>query len=305
MQIKTVSVIGLGALGILYANQLSKHLPKENVRIIADQGRIEKYIKDGVYCNGELCDFHYVTPQELIGPSDLVLFAVKFGGLQDAIEAVKNQVGGHTILLSALNGITSEKIIADTYGEDNVLYCVAQGMDAVKTDNRLTYKNMGFLCFGDKEPGVISQNTRAVSEFFTAAKIPHEVLKDSQTRLWSKFMLNVGVNQTAAVYQTNYGGLQREGEARNTMLAAMREVMVLSRKEGINLTETDIEYWMKILHSLNPEGTPSMRQDTDAKRISEVELFSGTVLDYGKKHLIQTPVNQMLYEKIKGMESRY
>ena len=55
-------------------------------------------------------------------------------------------------------------------------------------------------------------------------------------RQWGKFMLNVGVNQTVAVYQTNYGGIQREGEARDTMIAAMREVIALSEKEGIDLT---------------------------------------------------------------------
>ncbi|WP_439647377.1 ketopantoate reductase C-terminal domain-containing protein [Aquibacillus saliphilus] len=30
---------------------------------------------------------------------------------------------------------------------------------------------------------------------------------------------------------------------------------------------------------MNPEGKPSMRQDMEAKRHSEVELFGGTVLE--------------------------
>lgn len=305
MRIQTVSIIGLGALGILYAHQMSKHMPRENLKIIADQERIDRYLKEGVYCNGERCDFGYITPEQISEPSDLVLFTVKYSGLEDAVKAVKNQVGEQTIILSALNGISSEQVIADVYGEDKVLYCVAQGMDAVKTGNYLTYKNMGLLCFGDKHPGSISDQTKAVSEFFESVGIPHEILTDMQTRIWSKFMLNVGVNQTAAVFETNYGGLQKEGTARETMLAAMREVMILSEKEGIGLSEQDITYWMSVLDTLNPEGTPSMRQDTDAKRISEVELFSGTVLAYGKKHGVDTPVNRMLYDKIGEMESRY
>ncbi|MGE5543890.1 MAG: 2-dehydropantoate 2-reductase, partial [Bacillota bacterium] len=40
MKIRTVSIIGLGALGILYGNHLSKRMPFANLRIIADQGRI-------------------------------------------------------------------------------------------------------------------------------------------------------------------------------------------------------------------------------------------------------------------------
>lgn len=35
-EIKTVSIIGLGALGILFGHHLSKKMPAENLRIIAD-----------------------------------------------------------------------------------------------------------------------------------------------------------------------------------------------------------------------------------------------------------------------------
>ena len=50
---------------------------------------------------------------------------------------------------------------------------------------------------------------------------------------------------------------------------------------------------------------PSMRQDGLAKRKSELELFSGTILKLGKKHNIPTPVNQRIYEKILEIESLY
>jgi len=124
-------------------------------------------------------------------------------------------------------------------------------------------------------------------------------------KLWSKFMLNVGVNQTVAVYGSNYGDIQREGPAREMMIAAMREVITLAEKEGIMLTEDDITYWLHVLSKLSPEGKPSMAQDVEAKRLSEVDLFAGTVLELGKKHGIPTPVNKELYERIKEIESQY
>ena len=57
MTIKRVSIIGLGALGILFGHHLSKKMPKEDLRIIADQERIQRYETDNVYCNGERCQF--------------------------------------------------------------------------------------------------------------------------------------------------------------------------------------------------------------------------------------------------------
>ncbi|HHW38781.1 MAG TPA: ketopantoate reductase family protein [Bacillales bacterium] len=305
MEIKKVSIIGLGALGILFGHHLSKRMAKEDLRIIADKDRIKKYQTDGVYCNDERCDFNYVSQEEACEPADLLVFTVKFNGLQDAIKAVKNHVGENTIIISALNGISSEGIIGDAYGTDKVLYCVAQGMDAVKVGNKLTYANMGMLVFGDQEPGIISGKVKAVQAFFEKTEFAHEVLTDMKEKLWGKFMLNVGVNQTVAVYESNYGEIQKDGPAREMMIAAMREVAMLSEKEGISLTEDDITYWLDVLSTLSPEGKPSMAQDVEARRFSEVDLFAGTVLGLGKKYGIPTPVNKELYDRITKIESEY
>lgn len=305
MKIKTVSIIGLGALGILFGHHLSKKLPKKNLRIIADKDRITKYENNYLYCNDERCSFNYITPEDVSSPADLVIFAVKYNNLKESIQAVKNQIGDKTIILSLLNGITSEKLIGQTYGMEKMLYCVAQGMDAVKVENKLTYDHMGMICFGEGQPGVLTEKVQAVSDFFKRTELPSEVDTDMYKRLWGKFMLNVGVNQTVAIYESNYGEIQVEGEARNTMIAAMREVISLSKKEGIDLTEEDLNYWLKVLDKLSPNGKPSMRQDLEAKRYSEVDLFAGTVLELAKKHGLPTPVNKKLYERIKYLESMY
>jgi 2-dehydropantoate 2-reductase len=167
------------------------------------------------------------------------------------------------------------------------------------------YANMGMLVFGDREPGIISEKVKAVAAFFKKMEIAHEVLTDMQEKLWSKFMLNVGVNQTVAVYESNYGEIQKDGPARDMMIAAMREVATLAEKEGITLNQDDIIYWLGVLSKLSPEGKPSMAQDVEARRFSEVDLFAGTVLELGRKHGIPTPVNKLLYDRITKIESEY
>ncbi len=305
MSIKNVSIIGLGALGTLYGHHLSKVMPKQDLRIVADQTRIDRYMKDNVYSNAEVCEFQYVTPQQNVQPADLLIFAVKFNNLKEAIEAVCGHVDDNTIIISLLNGIASEDVIGQTYGMENIVYCVAQGMDAVKDGNRLTYANRGLLCIGDRQPNTVSDKTRAVDDFFTKTNVPHTVETHMYKKLWSKFMANVGINQALAVFGDRYKDVQREGEARVVMIAAMREVLTLSEKEGIYLNEDDLQYWLKIFSQLSPNGKPSMRQDVEARRFSELELFSGTVLRLGEKHHIYTPVNEMLYKKIKKIENAY
>lgn len=304
-EIKIVAVIGLGALGVLYGHHLAKRMPRENLRIIADQHRIERYQREQIFANGERCDFNFITPETVTEPADLVIFAVKNSGLSDAIQAVRHQVGPQTIIISVMNGITSEDIIARTYGAEKLLYCTAQGMDAVKVGNRMQCDHMGSLFFGEKDPGVISEKALRVARFFEQMDIKHEVATDMLRRLWSKFMLNVGVNQTVAVFEGNYGTIHQAGPARTLMIAAMREVVGLAEKEGIDLHEADIEWWLGVLGTLNPEAKPSMRQDLEAGRRSEVDLFAGTVLALGRKHGIATPVNQELYDKIIRIENSF
>ncbi|MEH7332540.1 2-dehydropantoate 2-reductase [Neobacillus drentensis] len=305
MEINKVSIIGLGALGILFGHHLAKKLPKADLRIIADKERFKRYEAEGVYCNGERCDFTYFTPEEVTEPADLLIFTVKNDGLNDAIHAVKNHVDEGTIILSALNGITSEAIIGEAYGMDKILYCVAQGMDAVKVGNQLTYDHMGMLCFGEREPDLKSEKVKRLAAFFEKTCFPYEVDTNMAVRQWGKFMLNVGVNQTVAVHEGNYGTIQREGQAREMMIAAMQEVIVLSEKEGIHLTKANLDYWLSVLATLNPDGKPSMAQDIEARRQSEVELFSGTVLKLARKYGLSTPVNKELYYRIKLMERQF
>lgn len=304
-EIKKVSIIGLGALGILIGNKMLKGLPEGSLRIIADNQRIKRYKSEGIYCNGERCDFNYVTPESDCEPADLMIFAVKAPDLSEAILAAKKHVGPDTVIISMLNGISSESIIGSAYGEEKIIYCVAQGMDAVKAGNRLTYYTPGVLCIGEKEPGIISQRIYDIARFFNETGMPYEIKTDMQKHMWGKFMLNVGVNQTAAVYGCNYGGLQKEGAFRDIMILAMQEVLRLSSKEGAGLTQKDLDYWLTVIGPLHPDGKPSMQQDIEAKRRTEVDLFAGTVLSMAEKHGILTPVNRMLYDKILSIEKGF
>lgn len=304
MTIKNVSIIGLGALGIMYGKYLSDRAGREHVRIVADKQRIARYREEGIFCNGEACDFQYVDAAQKGSPADLLIFAVKYGGLESALESAKNQVGDQTIIISVLNGITSEEKISHSFGADKVLYCVAQGMDAVKFKNRLTYHHMGWLSIGTPNSGS-KEKLKSLAEFFDAVHLRYDMPDDIRRHMWSKLMINTGVNQTVTVFETNYGGVQKPGRPRETMIAAMREVTQVAAREGVRLTEEELNRWLEINDQLNPEGMPSMRQDALAHRRTEVDLFAGTIIKLGKKHGIPTPVNDFLYQRLKEIEAAY
>lgn len=103
--IQNIDIVGLSALGVMYADFFTKKLGKEKVRILADRERIERYQKEQITFNGEVCDFQYCDAAKESRPSELMLFAVKYGALEMAMEENSHLVGENTVLLSVLNGI--------------------------------------------------------------------------------------------------------------------------------------------------------------------------------------------------------
>ncbi len=302
--IQSTAIIGMGALGLLYADRIVKARGKEGTVFLLDEDRIERYKGKEFSINGEKKDFQMKAVSEMT-PVDLIIVAVKYTGLPEAVEMLKGCVGEHTIILSVMNGIDSEEIIAETFGQEHLIYTVAHGMDAMKFGDALNYTKEGELRIGAAKE-CQKKNLEEVCRYFDDIHMPYVVEEDIMKRMWSKFMLNVGANQTCHAYQTTYSGLLAEGTEENRIFTgAMDEVIALSQAVGVNLTQDDAEEYKRIIGTLKPDGVPSMRQDGIAKRKSEVEMFAGMVKCLAKKYGIATPVNDLLYDKIKEIEENY
>lgn len=358
-QIEKIQFIGMGALGIMFGNFLAERLPAGAVTFVGDKRRTARFEKDGAFCNGRPCSFSMIEAgrQE---PADLLVFAVKGTALSEAVGIAKNSVGPDTAIISLLNGISSEEVLSEAFGEEHIVYTVAQGMDAIREGNRLTYSHMGELRIGVPGSGVTAGESagestadeatdertmedaekcaekceaesvaedagkrmvenaaqgavcakqkahlQRICRLFDSTGFPYTLEKDILRRLWSKWMLNIGCNPTAMILEGTFGTLQTGGSGHQLAVEAMGEVIPVANAEGVDLNEADLQEYVDLLDSLNPDGMPSMRQDGLAKRYSEVELFNGALIAKAKKHGIAVPITEMVYQKVKEMEAAY
>lgn len=303
MTIKTIGIVGLGAIGAVYGKMLQE-VEGLDVQIIVDEQRKTKYEKEKFYINGEETSFHYINPDiKAEATFDLILLAVKYGQLQEAISLIRPFVGEKTVILSLLNGITSEEDIAKRYGEEKVLYSICNGIDSTREGNRIYYSTPGIITFGEKGNKELTDRVKAIKDCLERANIPVDVPVDMERALWNKFMINVGMNQASAVTRAPYAYFQKEGSARELAQSAMKEVIKLAQAKGIDLTEQDMDYFFaNVLSKVGGTGKTSMLQDIEAGRKTEVALFAEKVIDYGQKLGIETPINQALYRIIKTVE---
>lgn len=296
-EIRSAALIGLGALGILFGRKMP------GVQVIADPERAARYAAQPVLCNGEECHFSYVAPEKG-KPVDFLLVAVKATVLDEAIREIAPFVGPDTVILSVLNGITSEERIEAVY-PGHTLWSVAIGMDATRTGRTLTFKSAGKIQFGEKD-GRMTPRVEAVARYLTACGIENEPCADILYKQWHKLMVNDGLNQAAAAFNLPYGGLAQPGPARDKMLQAMQEVIRLANLEGVPLPpDNDVTWLDAAMPTFHPEGMPSMRQDVLAQRPTEVEEFAGVVRRLAKKHGMPTPANDFFYERIRAIEAGY
>ena len=303
-KINRTAIVGMGALGILFGKEITEGLGPDSVKFVMDEARFAKYQGSEVLVNGESWRVPTVSAEEA-ETADLVIVAVKGTGLKDALDVMEGCVGPDTIIISVLNGISSEEIIAERYGKEKVIHCIAQGMDAMRFGNELNFTKQGQWHIGLAE-GEQKENLDALVEFFRRAGVPYILEEDIMYRMWSKFMLNVGGNQTCMAFGTTYGGILTEGTEENLIfIGAMREVIALANAEGVRLGEKELKEYVEITRTLKPDGTPSMGQDRINGKHSEVELFAGTVIRLAEKHGIPVPVNQYLYRKVKEIEAEY
>lgn len=300
--IKNVLICGLGAVGSIYADKIQKFTP-ENLRILVDKERLNRYIKNPIVFNGRELNFDYVLPENTDFKADLIIIATKYDGLKDAVTNIRNFISEDTVILSLLNGVTSEEIIAKEYGWEKLLLSYFIGHSAMREGRFITQDGVGTIVFGSKTFDKTNENR--LKEYFDKAGIDYEIPDDIEHSLWLKYMMNVSTNQPSAILRMTFGDMNANDKFLNFAKKIMKEVQAIAKAEGVKNTGIMIDEAMHALSTMIPEGKTSMFQDVLAQRKTEVEMFAGAMIEFGKKHGIPVPYNEFMYEMFTILHKKF
>lgn len=303
-RIKTVSLIGLGAIGGFVAPKLKKILGND-FRIIANGDRKDRLEKQGVIINDIPYRFHILEPEQTGVYADFAIFAVKNTQLKQAIKDMRNQINSNTIVMSLLNGVNSELQIGEAFYPQNVLTAVIR-VPSINQNGNIHYPETGgIISFGEKNNKILSKNVLAVRELFERAGIRYEIPEDMLKNMWLKYMSNVSENQLCAILGVPYKGFAVSIDHIEYMREqAAREVIAIAQKKNIHLSEQDLAERIPIIRNLIPDGKPSTLQDIEAGRKTEVETFAGEVMRMGRELGVPTPYNEIFYHMICALEEK-
>lgn len=302
MEIKRVALIGLGAIGAFVATSLQELLGDEGFYIIAGSNRREK-LEKGIKVNGKMYYFRCVDPNEEGEKADLVIVATKFNGLEGAIKDISSQVGEHTVIISLLNGVTSEEQLMEVYGE-RVIYALTRA-SVVRTEEEVLFdKAHAYLEFGEAINNTYSERILAIKDLFDKAGIAYKIPQDMKRAIWLKYACNIAENQSSAILGIPFGAWHVSEHANLIREAAMKEVFAVAEKKGIHFGEEEFLLQRENLKRIPYENKTSMFQDIENGRATEVEMFAGTMIKMGKEFNVDTPVNELFYHALYVLEEK-
>lgn len=162
----------------MYGDFLTPRMPEGSVYFLADAKRCTRYREQSLTANGRPCSLLFESPEELNKAPDLLIVALKGPALESALQGIKGLISENTIVISVMNGISSEDIIEQELGTHRIVHCVAQRMDALFQNGVLTYKNFGELVIGLSPEHKGERGSRAVVDFFDRTEMPYVVDKN-------------------------------------------------------------------------------------------------------------------------------
>ena len=300
MKIKTVAVLGAGAVGSYVIWGLSN---RKDIRLgVIVEGERAERMKKGCIINGITYHPEVWTPQEANG-TDLLLVALKYGALPGALESIRTITGEHTTVMSLMNGVDSEEIIAKEIGAAHILYALIK-VASHKEGNGYCFNpetTIGII-FGELTAPYQSERVQAIEDLFADTGLHYRATEYIKEEMCCKFRLNVGNNLPQAVLGAGVGCYRDSMHMKEISNKLREELEAIAAAKGIDIRKADDS--SSHGSAVPPSARYSTLQDLDAGRHTEIDMFSGALIRMGKELGIPTPYNEYTYHIIKALEEK-
>jgi 2-dehydropantoate 2-reductase len=305
-----IVVLGAGALGCAIGGVLTEG-GHEVWLVNRGQAHVDAMNRDGLRIRDagaeRVVRVHAATSctgvEMSSGPVDLVIVLVKSFHTREAILGAVPIVGEQTTVLSLQNGLGHEDVLAEVVGRERVLAGKTYAGGVMLAPGHIIAGTRGKETFIGELDGSDSARARAIADAFTRAGLATTVSDNILGTMWDKLLVNVATGALSGITGLPYGELYRIPEIEGCAVAAVAEAMAVARAAGIKLGTTEPRQpWLKAAEGLPFEFKASMLQSLEKGSVTEIDYVNGSVVRWGARYGVPTPVNQALVACIKGVE---
>ncbi len=301
-------IIGAGAMGSLIGGLLAENgnqvylvdIWKEHIDAINKKGLLiegcsgSRFIK--IKAVKEI--------QEIDIIPDLLIFFVKSYNTERVASQISQVTGKNTSILTLQNGLGNTDILSKYFDSERIIAGTTSYGATVIEPGRIYHAGSGPTTIGELN-GNISIRIKDIANLFNQSKIKTDITQNVVGLIWSKLLINVGINSLGVLLRVKNGELISGEVAPKIQKELVAEALEVVKKKGIKLIYEDIEKEVAIVCEKTKDNLNSMLQDVIRKKKTEIDFINGAIVREGKMYNIPTPVNKIVTDLIKAIEEKY
>ena len=301
-----VCVVGAGAIGSLFAAHLARvtdvlvltrreeHAGALNAAGLRVTGRHDFTAR--VTAAGDARD---------LPDFDLGIVATKATGLEEAAQSLAGRFPGAT-MMTVQNGLGAEEIMRG-HGDWQLISAVTFMSGTKHSDTHVEYildTPTWLGPFGDFP----YERVQEVAKLLVDAGLKAEALPDLRPAQWSKLIFNATVNGVSALtglpHDFHFADESQFSNLGHLVHTLVDEGKSVAAAAGVELYDDPWE--MNVLATKRGSAHyPSMLEDVEARRPTEVELINGALVREAARHGVDAPLQTAVYRLVKARESSY
>lgn len=295
-----IAIIGTGGVGGYFGAKLVQ--AGYDVTFVARGKHLEMIQNNGLIVKSILGDFKVENLKatdkisEIDNP-DLIIVGVKAWQIKEIRDDIKLILKNETVVLPLQNGVLATGELSEKIDRKNILGGLCRIIS--KIDSPGVIHHIGVtptIVFGELDR-TKTERIDKIQNIFKNAEIETKVSEDIEADLWRKF-ISICVSGLLAVSNTTYGELRSIKETRQLMIDLLNEIFLLSQKIGVNIETDFVDKTVSFIDTFPYDSTSSLTRDVWDKKPSEIEYQNGTVVRFGEKYGIKTPINRFVYNCI-------
>ncbi len=304
-------VMGAGSIGSVVGGFL--HLAGHQVYLVGKGPHIETVAERGLDIGG-MWGEHRINTMSAVTTvkaalddgfkPEWTLLSVKSYDTSTALEDLRPALAGQSGVISLQNGLGNVEAISEAAPGMAVGGRVIFGATTIQPGRVDVTVCADDVLLGPAPGG--PDGVEEVCEAFRESGIPCRFEEKILSFIWDKVLYNVCLNALATLLKTYYGSLGNDPGTWSIMEKLVREFYEVASAEGIELVSPGAGQY---LHRFREELLPptsghrsSMQEDIEQGRQTEINALNGAVSRLGKKHGLDTPVNEALTEMIRFLE---
>lgn len=298
-------IIGAGAMGGLFGALLAPHAAvillttnQEHAAVMGAQG-LTLVDLDGAT---RRVPVRVLTdPQDYGRRADLILVCTKTRATAQAAATARDLLAADGLVLTLQNGLGNLEQLVAAVGAQRAAAGVTSQAATLLGPGRVRHAGRGPTVLGI--PPGRGEAVEAVAGLFNRAGLQTSISDDVDSLLWSKLIVNVGINALTALLRVPNGVLVQTPECDLLMARAVAEAVAVARALGIDLDcERQLERVREVC-ARTADNRASMLQDILRGRPTEIDAINGAVVAMGRKAGVATPVNLLLTQLVHALEA--